>query len=139
MIRHLVELAEKNDLEELDIQYRQFRVLIRRSESRPVKESAPGPARRTKPVAGEKPEDTSGLVLVNSPLAGVFYRAPGPGESPFVDVGEVVSPDQTLCIIEAMKTMNEITSEVKGEITKILVENAQPVVCGQTLFYIKPA
>lgn len=138
MIRHLVELAEKNDLEELDIQYKQFKVFIKRSGGKLMKENIPESASIREADIEGKSDENGSLIMVNSPLAGVFYRSPGPDESPFVQVGEIVSPDQTLCIIEAMKTMNEITSEVKGEIRKILVENARPVEPGQTLFHIRP-
>ncbi|NPA53094.1 MAG: acetyl-CoA carboxylase biotin carboxyl carrier protein [Aquificae bacterium] len=76
--------------------------------------------------------------VIKSPLVGTFYRAPSPGAPPFVEEGDIVSKGQVLCIIEALKVMNEIESDVNGKIVKILVENGQPVEYGQELFYIEP-
>jgi len=75
---------------------------------------------------------------ITSPMVGTFYRAPAPDESPFVDIGDRVSTGQTVCIIEAMKLMNEIETEIAGEIVEIAVENGQPVEYGQTLMWINP-
>jgi len=76
--------------------------------------------------------------VIKSPLVGTFYRAPSPGAPPFVEEGDIVSKGQVLCIIEALKVMNEIESDIDGKIVKILVENGQPVEYGQELFYIEP-
>lgn len=76
--------------------------------------------------------------VIKSPLVGTFYRAPSPGAPPFVEEGDTVSKGQVLCIIEALKVMNEIESDIDGKIIKILVENGQPVEYGQELFYIEP-
>jgi acetyl-CoA carboxylase biotin carboxyl carrier protein len=76
------------------------------------------------------------LHVIKSPLVGTFYRAPAPGAPPFVEEGDIVSPGQVLCIIEALKVMNEIESDVRGRVVKILVENGQPVEYGQPLFLI---
>ncbi|WP_457641223.1 acetyl-CoA carboxylase biotin carboxyl carrier protein [Persephonella sp.] len=76
--------------------------------------------------------------VIKSPLVGTFYRAPSPGAPPFVEEGDMVSKGQVLCIIEALKVMNEIESDVNGKVVKILVENGQPVEYGQELFYIEP-
>ncbi len=76
--------------------------------------------------------------VIKSPLVGTFYRAPSPGAPPFVEEGDIVSKGQVLCIIEALKVMNEIESDVNGKVVKILVENGQPVEYGQELFYIEP-
>jgi acetyl-CoA carboxylase biotin carboxyl carrier protein len=75
--------------------------------------------------------------VIKSPLVGTFYRSPSPGAPPFVEEGDMVSKGQILCIIEALKVMNEIESDVDGRVTKILVENGQPVEYGQELFYIE--
>jgi acetyl-CoA carboxylase biotin carboxyl carrier protein len=81
----------------------------------------------------------SDLVEITSPMVGTFYRAPAPDEPPFVSVGERITTGQTVCIIEAMKLMNELEAEVAGEIVEILVENSEPVEFGQTLMLVKPA
>jgi acetyl-CoA carboxylase biotin carboxyl carrier protein len=84
----------------------------------------------------KKPKVAEGYEI-KSPMVGTFYRAPAPGEKPFAEVGDTVKKGQVLCIIEAMKLMNEIESEVDGEIMDILIDNAQPVEFNQTLFIIK--
>ncbi len=83
-------------------------------------------------------EDTSGMHEIKSPIVGTFYRAPSPDSDPFVQVGTHVTPGTTLCIIEAMKLMNEIESDVSGTIEKILVENGEPVEYNQAIFLVKP-
>ena len=92
---------------------------------------APGPA------AADEAEVE--LAVVKSPIVGTFYRSSEPGTSPFVEVGQQVKKDQVLCIIEAMKLMNEITSEYEGEITSVYVENGMPVQYGERLFAIRTA
>jgi acetyl-CoA carboxylase biotin carboxyl carrier protein len=83
-------------------------------------------------------DDALDLAVVKSPIVGTFYRAPEPGAKPFADVGDMVRKGQVLCIIEAMKLMNEINAECDGEIIKCYVENGQPVQYGERLFAIKP-
>jgi acetyl-CoA carboxylase biotin carboxyl carrier protein len=78
-------------------------------------------------------------VAITSPMVGTFYRAPAPDADPYIEVGDLVEIGQTVCIVEAMKLMNEIESEIKGRVTRIMVENAQPVEFGQKLFLVEPA
>jgi acetyl-CoA carboxylase biotin carboxyl carrier protein len=78
------------------------------------------------------------LVRVESPMVGTFYRAPQPGAAPFVEIGDVVAPGQTLCILEAMKLMNEVKAEVEGVVRGVHAENAEPVEFGQLLFELEP-
>ena len=87
--------------------------------------------------AGEKPAD-KGLATITSPIVGTFYRSSSPDAPSYVDIGDVVKKGQVLCIIEAMKLMNEIESEVDGKVIEILLENAQPVEYGEPLFRIEP-
>jgi len=101
----------------------------------PAQASAPAPA--PKPEAPK--EDTSKYVEVKAPIVGTFYRAPAPDAEPFVKEGDTVKKGQVLCIIEAMKLMNEIESEVSGVVRKILVSNGEPIEYGQVLFLIEPA
>jgi acetyl-CoA carboxylase biotin carboxyl carrier protein len=77
--------------------------------------------------------------VVSSPIVGTFYRAPEPGADPFIELGDIVEEGQTLCIVEAMKLMNEIASDIAGEVVGIFVENGEPVEYGQELFAIQPA
>lgn len=102
----------------------------------PVAAAEPAPVAE---VETEKEEtfDDERYVTITAPMVGMFYRAPAPDAPPYVEVGDTVDEGQALCIIEAMKLMNEIESEVKGRIVKILVENAEPVEYGQPLFVIE--
>ena len=99
-----------------------------------ARSAAPAPA----PPQEAPPEPASRLKEVVSPMVGTFYRSPAPDADPFVEVGDVVEVGQTVCIIEAMKLMNEIEAETKGRIVQVLVENAQPVEFGQKLFLVEP-
>jgi acetyl-CoA carboxylase biotin carboxyl carrier protein len=83
--------------------------------------------------------ERDGLHLVRSPLVGTFYRAPAPGENPYVEVGDSVKAGEVLCIVEAMKLMNEIPADVSGEVVEVLAENAEGVEYDQPLFYLRPA
>lgn len=89
--------------------------------------------------SAEPPQVSSNLIDIESPMVGTFYRGPAPDAPPYVDTGTDVAPGDTLCIIEAMKLMNELECEVKGAIVEICVENAQPVEYGQVLFRVDPA
>ncbi|MBL8952630.1 MAG: acetyl-CoA carboxylase biotin carboxyl carrier protein [Myxococcaceae bacterium] len=99
---------------------------------------APRPSIGNRPTAPAAPAEKKGHVIT-SPFVGTFYRNPSPDQPPYVEVGSSVKKGQTLCIIEAMKLMNEIESEVAGKVAEVLVENAQPVEFGQALFRIEPA
>ncbi len=149
-IQELVRLVEKSTVDEIEIrewwgQKIRIRKNLHAAAAVPIAVSAPAvappavapPAKQEEPVAAEKIDD-SRFVKVLAPMVGTFYRAPAPDAEPFVKEGDVVSKGQTLCIIEAMKLMNEIESEVDGRIVKILVSNAQPVEFNQPLFLIDP-
>ena len=104
----------------------------------PVAASAPlAAALPAAPARTDEPEESVELAVVKSPIVGTFYRSPEPGAAAFVDIGQRVRKDQVLCIIEAMKLMNEITSEYDGEIVAAYVENGKPVQYGERLFAIK--
>jgi acetyl-CoA carboxylase biotin carboxyl carrier protein len=145
-LKALLRLMEGNDVEELEVEEGGRRVRIRRRTAPPPPPASfpapaalrPAGASATSPVTLSA-SDTAGLIPVESPMVGTFYRAPAPGAEPYVKEGDVVEKGSILCIIEAMKLMNEIEAEVRGRIAKILVENAQPVEFGQTLFLLEPA
>lgn len=102
---------------------------------------SPFPIPHSRPEASEAPAPAaapSNLIEIKSPMVGTFYRSPEPGADPYVKAGSRVAPGQTLCIIEAMKIMNEIESEVSGRVREVLVEDAQPVEFGQVLFRVEP-
>ncbi len=151
-VKKLVALVEKSDVTHIAWQRGAERVVIKRGNgsapavvapviahaapiAAPVPAAlAPAPAA---PKAEAKPADKPGVV-VNSPFVGTFYRAPSPESPPFVEVGTKVKKGQTLCIVEAMKLMNEIEAEVDGTVAEILVQNATPVEFGEPLFRIVP-
>lgn len=139
-ILKLIGLLEEKNLSQFELEVEGFKIKIARA----LPAAAPTasvffPDRRTYQAAAAAvpaaPEET-GLHFVTSPMVGTFYRAPSPTSPPFVEVGDQVKKSQTLCIVEAMKLMNELESEVRGRIVEILVENAQPVEFGQILFRI---
>jgi acetyl-CoA carboxylase biotin carboxyl carrier protein len=137
----VVELAVAHDLAELEIESMGLRVRVVRGHA-PVTMGAPPaavPASLSQSeAAGQAAEPVPGGITIEAPMVGTFYRATNPEATPFVSEGDTVKEGQTLCIIEAMKLMNEIESKVAGRVVKILVENAQPVEFGQPLFLVEP-
>ena len=101
--------------------------------------SAPSPKESAETAAESDLRGGEDLFLVKSPIVGTFYASPSPGAEPFVKIGNHIDSGQTLCIVEAMKLMNEIESEVSGEVLRIFAENGQPVEYGQPLFGIRPS
>ena len=144
-IQEMIDLLKRNQLTELEIERAGVRIRIRHEIG--VKTIAtmtdPGPANapvlspQVLPVSTPI-EDASGQITITSPIVGTFYRSPSPDADPYVEEGDYVKKGQVLCIVEAMKLMNEIESEVDGRITKILVESTKPVEYGQALFLIDP-
>jgi acetyl-CoA carboxylase biotin carboxyl carrier protein len=106
--------------------------------SAPAGHSSPAPASTPPPAPAKPAVEEEELHQVKSPIVGTFYEAPAPGAPPFVKPGDQVATGQVLCIIEAMKLMNEIESDASGEVVKVLVNNGQPVEYGQALFAIRP-
>jgi len=131
-IREIVRIVQESGVGEVTIEDDDFRVTVRRTEEG---ESATAAAPTGAPMG---PAASDGLVRVESPMVGTFYRAPQPGAPPFVEVGDVVAPGQTICLIEAMKLFNELKAEVEGVVRDVLVENGQPVEFGQALFELEP-
>ena len=141
-LRKLLELFHDSDIEELDIQHSfwrgtRIRLIRNRAPSPVVAPAAPAPTAPTEPASTEKTDD--GLHEVLSPMVGTFYQAASPEADPFVHEGQRVESGQTLCIIEAMKIMNEIPADIQGEVVEILVGDAQPVEYNQALFKIRPS
>ncbi len=147
-VKKLIELVESSDVAEIEIRAGEEAIRISRfsQQAPPVAMApapAPSPAPATRPAGGsEAPGDapTSGpdeANLVRSPMVGTFYRSPSPSAPSFVEIGQTVSAGQTLCIIEAMKMLNQIESPRSGTVTQILVDNEQPVEFDQPLFVIE--
>ena len=147
-ILKLIETVTKFDLTEFELEKEGVRIKIKREKLiAPVEKGVSTERATTVPPVVEESEkaSTSGedefpphLAVIRSPIVGTFYRAPAPDAPPYVEEGDVVEKGQVLCIVEAMKIINEIESDVKGKVVKILVENAQPVEYGQPLFLIEP-
>ena len=143
-ILDLVELLKQQGLAELEVERGGLRIRLRRDSGQ-----GPGPTVvwetsslgreiaevPTVPVAG----DASGLLTVTSPIVGTFYRSPSPDADPYVEEGDRVKKGQVLCVVEAMKLMNEIEAEMDGRVVKILAESTKPVEYGQPLFLIDPS
>jgi acetyl-CoA carboxylase biotin carboxyl carrier protein len=141
-IKKLVELMVANGLSELDISDGDSKVSLRRHQGQVVMAPAtvaPAPGATAPAAAGGVPEAQDGLIEITSPMVGTFYAAASPDSDPYVGPGTHVSPDSVVCIIEAMKVMNEIKAECSGAIVQVCVKNAQPVEYGQVLFRVKPA
>ena len=151
-VKELISLLESSELSELEIEEEGHRIrLTKRSESyvtaapAPIAVAAPAaPAVHAHaPHAAEVPAEPSladeGLITVDSPMVGTFYVCPAPGEPSYVQIGESIGADQTVCIVEAMKIMNEVAAKVAGKVERVLVENGEPVEFGQPLFAIRPA
>lgn len=142
-IKELMGLLKETDVTEIQIEKEGIKLKIKREKYGAPTEVAPmqiAPARvepSAAPVVAEVPEKPQHLIA--APIVGTFYRAPAPDASPFVEVGSRVKKGQILCIIEAMKLMNEIESDAEGVIAKVLVENGKPVEYGQALFVVEPA
>lgn len=137
-IRELVKLIDQTGISELSIESNGMRVAIKKNPGGPQgAEERPVPAALALP-AETKEKDAAKFTPVVSPMVGTFYRAPAPDAPPYVQPGDIVQKGQTLCLIEAMKMMNEIKAEVTGEVVEILVENGEPVEYGQPLFYLQP-
>lgn len=149
-IKSLLDVVGDTDITELTIESGEEKITIKKQHTvvsstvevplapRHHVAAAPAPeqAETVKPATEEN--NNNGLIPISSPMVGTFYRSPSPTAPPFIDIGDVVSPGQTVCIIEAMKLMNDMPSEVAGRIVKCLVENGTTVEYGQPLFMVNP-
>lgn len=144
-LKKLIDLVEESGIAEIEVTEGEEKVRITRTiaaapvYAAPVPAAAPAATPAAAPVAASAPAAPAARDLSNaqkSPMVGTFYRAPGPNAAPFVEVGQQVKAGDTLCIIEAMKLMNEIEAEKSGTVKEILVENGTPVEFGEPLFII---
>jgi len=151
-IKAIIDLMKKNSITEFELERQDSKIRLKRGLNggssviqqedaasgypppMPQAIAAPAPA-----IAAVPPPVATGEVDIKSPMIGTFYRAPSPEAGNYIEVGASVTPETLVCIIEAMKVMNEIKAEVKGVVTQVLVENAKPVEFGQPLFKVRPA
>ncbi len=142
-LEKLIELLKENGLTEIEVEEGDFYARVSCHGGVSYAMPAGFQANASAPVQASSPAspagvDTSGLIEIKSPMVGTFYRAPAPDADPFVREGDRIEKGDILCIVEAMKLMNEIKAEVSGTVEKILVENGEPVEFGQVLFLIRP-
>ena len=150
-IKAIIDLMKKNSITEFELERQDSKIRLKRGSNggAPVVQydelATAGMVPVLPPVAvasapvGTPPVPATNEIEVKSPMIGTFYRAPSPEAASYVEIGAEINPDSVVCIIEAMKVMNEIKAEVKGVITQVLVENAKPVEFGQPLFKVRPA
>ncbi len=148
-LKELVELMNDNDLAELEVERDGMTIKLKKSPdhihgAQPVSYAVPVIPAAQKPVVVTSAADTvkvenkDHLKEIKSPMVGTFYRAASPEAAPFIEIGQVVEVNQVVCIVEAMKLMNEIKSDVRGKVIEICVDNAEPVEFGQALFRVAP-
>jgi len=150
-IKAIIDLMKKNSVSEFELEKQDFKIRLKRSpdgaavaagyeEAPAVGYVPPQPAVAVlSPAAAVPQAPTIPELEIKSPMIGTFYRAPSPESAPYIEVGVEVNAETVVCIIEAMKVMNEIKAEAKGVITQVMVENAKPVEFGQPLFKLRPA
>ena len=150
-LRELMELISEQGFSEFEYENENIRVRLSKAAAyvpvtQPVQPALNSPAYVPQPQTGTPPsteaeplaaDPDEGLFKITSPIVGTFYRSPGPEKEPYVKEGSRVTPDSVVCIVEAMKLMNEIQAEVSGEVVKVYVENGEPVEFGQALFGIR--
>jgi acetyl-CoA carboxylase biotin carboxyl carrier protein len=151
-IKAIIDLMKKNSISEFELERQDFKIKLKRTNGHSVEEGQPTAIYLPAPVSGVAPAVHPALPAnppvqaaaasteseIKSPMVGTMYRAPSPEAANYVEVGTEVNPDTVVCIIEAMKVMNEIKAETRGVITAVLVDNAKPVEFGQALFKIRP-
>jgi len=148
-IKAIIDLMKKNSVSEFELEKQDFKIRLKRGGSvgpivnvddpPPIAYAAPQAVASTNPGPAAPPAKAASNELeITSPMIGTFYRSPSPESGAYVEVGTEVDAETVVCIIEAMKVMNEIKAEAKGVITEVLVDNAKPVEFGQALFKIRP-
>jgi acetyl-CoA carboxylase biotin carboxyl carrier protein len=147
-IKAIIDLMKKNSVTEFELEKQDFKIRLKRGSNGGVATAisddlpalvytSPPASMPAPPAVVAAPVDTE--LEIKSPMIGTFYRAPSPEAAAYVEMGTEVNPDTVVCIIEAMKVMNEIKAEAKGVITQVLIENAKPVEFGQPLFKLRPS
>ena len=149
-IKAIIDLMRKNSVSEFELEKQDFKIRLKRGtngggvvvlpEDAPTMSFVQASQAATAVVSPQiaAPAPANNELDIKSPMIGTFYRAPSPESAPYIEVGAEVNPETVVCIIEAMKVMNEIKAEAKGVITQVMVENAKPVEFGQSLFKIRP-
>jgi len=143
LVGQLIHMLESSELNQLEVEEEGFRIRLEKQASlaaAPPPIMVPAGATPAPPAAGPAPAESAapaGTQPIEAPMVGTFYRAPAPDAAPYVEVGDTLSEETIVCIVEAMKVMNEIKAGVRGKVVEVLAENAQPVEFGQPLFLVK--
>lgn len=144
-IKEMINLMNENGLVELEVEKEGMRIRLKKTGSQAEALTGPIVVEREKVpgaqgiIPQEPPEKAQvKTVEIKAPMVGTFYRAPSPEAAPFIEIGQVIEPGQVICVIEAMKLMNEIKSELKAKVLEALVDNAEPVEFGQPMFLVEP-
>lgn len=149
LIKKLIKLIENSEVTDLEVEENGIRIKVAKKvrvsqipmqnfqAAAPIAQALPIESKETKAIVQKEEETSAGLHEIKSPIVGTFYRAPAPDADSYVQVGDTISSGAVLCIVEAMKLMNEIESDMSGKIVKILVENGKPVEYNQPLFLIQ--
>lgn len=142
-IEEVIRLMETHNLSEISIEEEGVKIHLRKGPSGQIEKTLNAPPSlvltpSAESVSPQAKEETRNLVEIKAPMVGTFYRAPASDATPFVDIGSAIKEGDVLCIIEAMKLMNEIKAELKGKVVDILVENGEPIEFGQVLFLVEP-
>jgi len=146
-LKEMINLMNENGLTELEIEKEGLRIRLKKSSlgaeglTGPIvveRERIPEAVMQKQAVQDAAEKAAAKTVEIRAPMVGTFYRAPAPEAPPYVEIGQTIEPGQVICVIEAMKLMNEIKSEIKGKILEVLVDNTEPVEFGQPMFLIEP-
>lgn len=149
-IKAIIDLMKKNSITEFELERQDSKIRLKRGTNGtpvtlpeeqippPLMSMSPQPTASTPPPTAVPQSSATGEIEIKSPMIGTFYRAPSPESGSYVEIGSEINPEMVVCIIEAMKVMNEIKAEVKGVVTQVLVENSKPVEFGQPLFKVRP-
>ena len=141
LIEEMLQLMESRGLIELEMEHQGLRIRLKKASSGPqLVEYSAGVPQPVAPAGAAPPKAAEGghRIVIKSPMVGTFYRAPAPDAPPFVEIGQDIEVGQVVCVLEAMKLMNEIKSEVAGRIAETLMDNGAPVEYGQPLFVVEP-
>ena len=144
-IKEMINLMNENNLMELEVEKDGMRIRLKKTASGQELYNGPIMVERERLPQNRALESAESMeraaektLEIKAPMVGTFYRAPSPEAPPYVEVGQMVEPGQVICVIEAMKLMNEIKSEIKGKVLEVLVDNSEPVEFGQSMFLIEP-
>lgn len=135
-INQILEIMKNNDLAEVEIKHGDDKILLKRFQHQ--LSTAPMAGQAMQLTAESRPQKDDNLIEIKSPIIGTFYAQPSPDSDPFVEIGSAVGPQTVVCILEAMKVMNEIKAETTGTIAQVMIENGQAVEYGQVLFKVRP-